>query len=77
MFGRLNHVAIAVPDLDAAIARYRALGAAVFCVEIEGAGGAEQGARHIVLVRVVVGEFELGRKTQDALFRLIGRVSGN
>ncbi len=29
MFGRLNHVAIAVPDLDAAIARYRALGAAV------------------------------------------------
>ncbi|TRA99544.1 MULTISPECIES: methylmalonyl-CoA epimerase [Rhizobium/Agrobacterium group] len=29
MFGRLNHVAIAVPDLDVAIARYRALGADV------------------------------------------------
>ncbi|MCZ4072924.1 methylmalonyl-CoA epimerase [Agrobacterium sp. LMR679] len=29
MFGRLNHVAIAVPDLNTAIARYRALGADV------------------------------------------------
>jgi catechol 2,3-dioxygenase-like lactoylglutathione lyase family enzyme len=29
MFGRLNHVAIAVPDLNAAIARYRLLGADV------------------------------------------------
>jgi len=30
MIGRLNHVAIAVPDLDAAVARYRdALGASV------------------------------------------------
>ena len=29
MFGRLNHVAIAVPDLNAAIARYRGLGADV------------------------------------------------
>ncbi len=29
MFGKLNHVAIAVPDLDAAVARYRALGAQV------------------------------------------------
>jgi methylmalonyl-CoA/ethylmalonyl-CoA epimerase len=29
MIGRLNHVAIAVPDLVAAAARYRALGAAV------------------------------------------------
>lgn len=29
MFGRLNHVAIAVPDLNAAVARYRLLGAEV------------------------------------------------
>ncbi len=29
MFGRLNHVALAVPDLDAAVSRYRALGAQV------------------------------------------------
>ena len=29
MIGRLNHVAIAVPDLSAAAARYRALGAEV------------------------------------------------
>ncbi|NTE62262.1 methylmalonyl-CoA epimerase [Agrobacterium fabrum] len=29
MFGRLNHVALAVPDLDAAVSRYRALGAEV------------------------------------------------
>lgn len=29
MFGRLNHVAIAVPDLDAAIAHYTKLGAKV------------------------------------------------
>lgn len=29
MFGRLNHVALAVPDLDAAVSRYRALGARV------------------------------------------------
>lgn len=29
MFGRLNHVAIAVPGLEAAIARYRTLGADV------------------------------------------------
>jgi methylmalonyl-CoA/ethylmalonyl-CoA epimerase len=29
MFGRLNHVALAVPDLNAAVSRYRALGAAV------------------------------------------------
>ena len=29
MFGRLNHVAIAVPDLEEAIARYRLLGADV------------------------------------------------
>ncbi|MFK0383449.1 MULTISPECIES: methylmalonyl-CoA epimerase [Rhizobium/Agrobacterium group] len=29
MFGKLNHIAIAVPDLDASVAHYRALGAAV------------------------------------------------
>lgn len=29
MFGRLNHVALAVPDLNAAVSRYRALGAKV------------------------------------------------
>lgn len=29
MFGRLNHVAIAVPDLDASIAHYAKLGAKV------------------------------------------------
>ncbi len=29
MFGRLNHVALAVPDLNAAVSRYRALGARV------------------------------------------------
>lgn len=29
MFGRLNHVALAVPDLNAAVSRYRALGAQV------------------------------------------------
>lgn len=29
MFGKLNHIAIAVPDLDASVAHYRALGAGV------------------------------------------------
>ena len=29
MFGRLNHVSLAVPDLNAAVSRYRALGARV------------------------------------------------
>ncbi len=29
MFGRLNHVALAVPDLNAAVSRYTALGARV------------------------------------------------
>jgi methylmalonyl-CoA/ethylmalonyl-CoA epimerase len=33
MFGRLNHVAIAVPDLDASIAHYSTLGAKVADVQ--------------------------------------------
>jgi methylmalonyl-CoA/ethylmalonyl-CoA epimerase len=40
MIGRLNHVAIAVPDLDAAIARYRdTLGASVSAPQDEPAHG--------------------------------------
>lgn len=33
MFGRLNHVAIAVPDLEAAMAHYRALGGTISAIQ--------------------------------------------
>src|SRR5689334_10498128 len=51
------------------------LGAAILGVEIEGTRRTEQGARHIVLVRVAVREFELGREVHDALLELIAQAN--